>query len=82
MSNSENEPHEEEYNEEEEQNLNDIDLSGNNLTDVTELLSKLENEDQILSVFILKNNYNSSISAIINSLSYLRTFHILSILTR
>ena len=54
MSNSENEPHEEEYNEEEEQNLNDINLSGNNLTDVTELLSKLENEDQILSVFILK----------------------------
>lgn len=82
MSNSENEPHEEEYNEEEEQNLNDINLSGNNLTDVTELLSKLENEDQILSVFILKNNYNSSISAIIYSLSYLRTFHILSILTR
>ena len=55
MSNSENEPpHEEEYNEEGEQNMNDINLSGNNLTDVTELLSKLENEDQILSVFILK----------------------------
>ena len=55
MSNSENEPPpEEEYNEEEEQNMNDINLSGNNLTDVTELLSKLENEDQILSVFILK----------------------------
>ena len=56
MSNSENDnqpPHEEEYNEEEEVDLRDINLSGNNLTDVTELLSKLENEEQILSVNLI-----------------------------